>query len=568
VATLIQRVDKAFQNSSQISIDFPNIIFAFHNVDNVRLKALDTFIKESLGRRIPKLSIQIVKLKSTINWRDVRTYNPIIDLLNHVMEKYAMERKHKLFSLSSGCREYTQSLQSLVEHLTKCLNMSLRTDMTQEDIYMNILAETSYHINSLRSTCFQMETLFNHRMNELQLAMRELEVDLKKNIMVKDHEISNLNTEVAHLKKYLPEDDEDRKPNVDTEIVRTHTESVAVRNVREEIAHSKFCNLINENTLVQMLPLLNRDEEDWLDELFKPKPTTETPILNPHPRIHAIDSRKAMEEAKSSRRFRIKMYNDGGKYEGEYSENSRDGIGAYYYPSGNIYVGQWKEGSRQGYGLYDYADGNKYCGEWLKDQRHGQGTSWFVDGGIYSGDYNDGKRTGYGTYTYPSGNQYVGSWLDGIRTGEGIYKYANGEVYKGFWDKDLRCGFGILNRLDGLVYTGNWKDGAENGFGKLEGTNEIFEGTFVNGLKEGEGVLAFKTRGIGEDVAEFKGKWQNDKYEGQFVIKLRSGDVINCTFRNGILISVEERQICTFKRLLFFVTGVHGEVYFSDIDIF
>ncbi len=44
----------------------------------------------------------------------------------------------------------------------------------------------------------------------------------------------------------------------------------------------------------------------------------------------------------------------GGKYEGEYVNDVKNGNGTYIYPNGDKYVGQWKDGKKNGRGVYKY----------------------------------------------------------------------------------------------------------------------------------------------------------------------------------------------------------------------
>lgn len=48
------------------------------------------------------------------------------------------------------------------------------------------------------------------------------------------------------------------------------------------------------------------------------------------------------------------MHNDGSRYEGEFSNNMRDGYGIYKMPTGDRYDGDWKLNKRHGYGKQYY----------------------------------------------------------------------------------------------------------------------------------------------------------------------------------------------------------------------
>ena len=43
---------------------------------------------------------------------------------------------------------------------------------------------------------------------------------------------------------------------------------------------------------------------------------------------------------------------DGRKYEGEYSDDRKEGYGVYTWPDGRVYDGQWHAGKQHGEGKY------------------------------------------------------------------------------------------------------------------------------------------------------------------------------------------------------------------------
>ena len=79
------------------------------------------------------------------------------------------------------------------------------------------------------------------------------------------------------------------------------------------------------------------------------------------------------------------VWPDGGKYEGEWSNNRANGKGQFWHADGDIYEGNWKDDKANGYGLYQHADGAKYLGEWKDDMQHGHGQETWADGSKYEG---------------------------------------------------------------------------------------------------------------------------------------------------------------------------------------
>ena len=71
------------------------------------------------------------------------------------------------------------------------------------------------------------------------------------------------------------------------------------------------------------------------------------------------------------------------------------------YPNGDIYEGYYIDGIREGRGIYRYAaSGEKYDGEWIQNYKHGIGRMNYQDGGEYNGFWENGRRHGEGVFTY------------------------------------------------------------------------------------------------------------------------------------------------------------------------
>ena len=49
----------------------------------------------------------------------------------------------------------------------------------------------------------------------------------------------------------------------------------------------------------------------------------------------------------------------GGKYEGEYAADLKEGSGKYTFANGDSYDGQWKAGLRHGQGTYTWKEKNE-----------------------------------------------------------------------------------------------------------------------------------------------------------------------------------------------------------------
>ncbi|KAL0487922.1 radial spoke head 10 protein [Acrasis kona] len=103
-----------------------------------------------------------------------------------------------------------------------------------------------------------------------------------------------------------------------------------------------------------------------------------------------------------------KLYNtDNGNisYEGQFSNNKRNGFGILYDTINLgrriIYEGEWRDDLKHGQGLYYELVGSKviwtYDGQWQNDLRHGYGFfSGFEGIDIYEGEWRNGVRHGPG----------------------------------------------------------------------------------------------------------------------------------------------------------------------------
>ena len=82
----------------------------------------------------------------------------------------------------------------------------------------------------------------------------------------------------------------------------------------------------------------------------------------------------------------IIKYKDGSNYIGEVNEDYfPNGIGKMEYNNGDIYNGNWSQNKKQGKGEMIYKNGDKYKGNWKNDVKHGEGIMKYSNGQIYDG---------------------------------------------------------------------------------------------------------------------------------------------------------------------------------------
>jgi hypothetical protein len=79
----------------------------------------------------------------------------------------------------------------------------------------------------------------------------------------------------------------------------------------------------------------------------------------------------------------------GSRYEGYKLNGLRHGYGKFYYQDGGMYDGDWSENKMDGFGKLYYQSGKlAYEGEWKSDQFMGKGILYNETPDILDGDFN------------------------------------------------------------------------------------------------------------------------------------------------------------------------------------
>ena len=133
------------------------------------------------------------------------------------------------------------------------------------------------------------------------------------------------------------------------------------------------------------------------------------------------------------------------KYEGEYNNGVKNGIGTYIVDGHVMYRGEWNNNNIDGFGIYTYIDGRTYIGEWKSNKMEGYGEYHMNDGKIYFGFYKNDKRDGFGIHYFPENKFYVGFWKEGKQHGMGkiiiedkisYFMFNLGKKIKSFLNED------------------------------------------------------------------------------------------------------------------------------------
>jgi hypothetical protein len=116
---------------------------------------------------------------------------------------------------------------------------------------------------------------------------------------------------------------------------------------------------------------------------------------------------------------------------------------------------------------------DRYEGEYRDGYRHGVGTQFYADGTSYEGEWRNGQMNGNGTRIYPSGDRYEGEWSDGQRQGRGTYVWASGSRYEGEYKNNEQRGFGVLRIVRNEKVLPAWE---KSGKGKWVGDKYVQQG--------------------------------------------------------------------------------------------
>ena len=278
------------------------------------------------------------------------------------------------------------------------------------------------------------------------------------------------------------------------------------------------------------------------------------------------------------------------KFVGQFMDDSAID-GTYSYNNGDVYKGTFLNSMKHGYGEYMYANGNRYIGGYYKDSMQGFGTFYFITGAKYEGGIYNGMYHGPAIYYYEPGSEFKsfignykngniingtffdsngrptdsGQFKDNMLNGEGIryfYKEDGSTDYinEGFFQNG-RCN-GVCNFLysDGSSFKGEFVNGERKGIGELQLSYSILNGYFdIDGL-QGNGT--YKDLYLNY---EWEGPFIDGNKEGQGVVTfLDTGDKFSATFENDIYIGLEELTQENFKKNKRLALVIGNDEYISN----
>ena len=266
-------------------------------------------------------------------------------------------------------------------------------------------------------------------------------------------------------------------------------------------------------------------------------------------------------------------YENGDKYVGNFIDGRFHGRGVYTHADGRQFEGEYVEGTANGYGVFTFPDGIRYEGNYSNDLPNGKGAMFFTDGITYNGNFKDGDWDGEGVLTDADGTELArGTWVDGVFQGNNSEVFSQETVRNGIPKPTTAPARQTvtdephiyLTKICSIIgaYSGEWENGMPNGPGIFTITedgqegiyiwfkDDIYQGTFVNGLLEGEGSYTcvdgskytgsfrkglFSGRGIfaSADGYRYTGEFEDDTFNGYGIFETNEGLKYEGGFRDG-----------------------------------
>jgi hypothetical protein len=184
------------------------------------------------------------------------------------------------------------------------------------------------------------------------------------------------------------------------------------------------------------------------------------------------------------------------------------------------------------------ADGTTYVGRYREDKRSGHGVGKWPSGIVYDGRWLDNQFHGEGKLTWPRGCKVPGSYFVAVdREGNEVGRPPCAPRPASVSAPPPARRQPARQRLGGRVLCaaarrGAARAGAEAGRAERRAQSfvrgKVYQGRFVEGLKDGRGVLLFW------DGSNYVGNFAKDTFEGRGVLKYENGDVYDGGWSGGV----------------------------------
>ena len=224
------------------------------------------------------------------------------------------------------------------------------------------------------------------------------------------------------------------------------------------------------------------------------------------------------------------------------------------YSNGDTYDGTInKNNKKEGFGIYKTSNGFIYKSLWKDDQMIDYGVfidpeGNYIKGTIFNGEINKGELL------FKNKMKYIGELINNLPNNKGImFNFSGKYIYEGDFVNGIMEGNGIIKYMNGSWYEGQFKNDKYEGKGKFVFKNgNIYEGEFNNNFMNGKGKYIYTDGKIYEgdfrsglkhgfgritwnENKYFEGYWINNKQHGEGKYYL-NGKVLSGIFRYGKLI--------------------------------
>ena len=194
-------------------------------------------------------------------------------------------------------------------------------------------------------------------------------------------------------------------------------------------------------------------------------------------------------------------------YIGYFHDSKPDGFLKLYKNNKLYYEGYWKDGTFNGEGTLYKEDGSIKTGDWVAGRLSQTLVDTKLPQGHYHGYAKDGKPDGLGKMDYANGMSYQGKWRMGVWEGEGLYISDADSVY-GMWKGGKVCG-DVIYRTPELFFEGTFIDNIPIGIGILaQADGSYYSGFWLDGKREGNGDMIFS------NGDSYTGEWSNNEFDG------------------------------------------------------
>ena len=209
--------------------------------------------------------------------------------------------------------------------------------------------------------------------------------------------------------------------------------------------------------------------------------------------------------------------------------NKRCGYGELIYLDGSRKIGTFYNDEFIGWNTYTNSEGILYVGYFIKDKLNGKGLKYILENNyLYKGDFLNNMRHGFGK-DFRKSSKYEGQFSFDKKSGNGIIELNTGDVYEGEFKNNKINGYGhYIWKNNNHEYIGNFVNGRFHGEGYYKwGENQYFKGTYINGIKEGNGEIGFSN---GKKLII---NFIHDKPCGKGILIDENNNITEAEFENG-----------------------------------